>query len=46
MAALDAQEADLQEDFRQADAKGIKREHSPIVLGASSGDIIDLTGDD
>ncbi len=46
-AALEAQEAALQERLRQAGAVGIKRERSPIVLhGARSGDVIDLTEDD
>ncbi|KAI0812319.1 hypothetical protein BC629DRAFT_931276 [Irpex lacteus] len=46
-AALEAQEAALQERLRQAGALGIKRERSPIVLhGARSGDVIDLTEDD
>ena len=45
-AALEAQEAALAEDLRQADGNGIKREASPIVLGAGDGVVIDLTEDD
>ncbi|KAI0093440.1 hypothetical protein BDY19DRAFT_923694, partial [Irpex rosettiformis] len=45
-AVIEAQEAALEEEVRQAEAEGVKREPSPIVLGAGNGDVIDLTEDD
>ncbi|KAI0812324.1 hypothetical protein BC629DRAFT_1472143 [Irpex lacteus] len=46
-AAIEAQEAAIEEELRLAGGANVKREASPIVLvGASSGDIIDLTDDD
>ncbi|KAI0093438.1 hypothetical protein BDY19DRAFT_1053876 [Irpex rosettiformis] len=45
-AAIEAQEVALEEELPQAKAESIKREASPIILGAGNGDVIDLTEDD
>lgn len=45
-AAFEAQKVALNEELRQANPAGVKRERSPIVLhGARSRDVIDLTLD-
>lgn len=45
-AQLEEEEAALKEELRRANAAGVKREASPIVLRGGNGDVIDLTEDD
>ncbi|KAI0093439.1 hypothetical protein BDY19DRAFT_923693 [Irpex rosettiformis] len=44
-AAIEAQEAVLEKALRRAESEGVKRETSPLVLGAGNGDVVDLTED-
>ncbi|KAF7795514.1 hypothetical protein EIP86_006676 [Pleurotus ostreatoroseus] len=43
--ALLAERAALEARIRAAEARRVKREPSPIVIGAASGEVIDLTDD-